>query len=323
LRKTEAEGPLKTWYREGEERQLGAYSTCTFDPVRSRFRDRKVVLTWYDARAESEGAEEIRKLRSDLLEASLPDMRMVSTIDAAAFVDTSRPEVGTLYVVRDQAFFRIDSAPLGKVKRKDGSPGTRPKLPAWKVSREIARSVLRRLEDPVFSEYSESPARPERLTPRVWATARGNGPWRAEVYTNQKLAGRPVLARGAEFLQYNARSASRLPRDMVSIRWDGCLNLAEDARVDFRLNGNYSRKFYLDGRVLFRSSKDQKSGTFSEAVEAGLHHIRVEFLPHRARASIALQASIQGSPFEMLGEPQVVFPGLHVEKQWCTVTPSG
>jgi len=235
MRPTEAESALKLRFKEGEEADLGVYSTCTFhaESFRHSPSDRKVVLTWYDARAESQDVEEIRKLKSDLLAANLPNMSMVSRIDAAAFWDTARPDEGTLYVVRDQAFFRIDSAPMGSTRRKRGSPGIQPRVPAWRVSRELARSVLRRLENPVFSQYSESPAPQERLVARALATARGNGPWRVEVYTNQQLAGRPVLARGEELLEYNAKSASRLPSEMVSIRWDSCLNLAEDARWTF------------------------------------------------------------------------------------------
>jgi len=91
--------------------------------------------------------------------------------------------------------------------------------------------------------------------------------------------------------------------------------------VDFQLNGSDPTKLYLDGHALLRSSKHRRSETFSEAVEAGLHHIRVEFVPDGPRASIALRAKIQKSRFEMLGEPDVVFPGLNVERKWCTRPP--
>jgi hypothetical protein len=293
-------------FKDPVEEDHGLYSTCSF--VGSRRKNTyPASLTWYhlpppaNADANEEDAERIKALRAALLLGTAPEMSMVSNLDAAAFANK---ETGRLYVIRDKVFFRIDSTRTTKI-------------PGWMISRSLARYVLRRLENPAFSHYADASDRVGALAPSGMSEIRGSGPWREEIYTNRRHLGRPVLVHGVDTLHYNTKTSSRLPNDILSVRWDTCLVSEAGQNLRFRLHASHDASLYLDDSRLARTSREQPVDDVVAHVEAGLHHVRVEPSLPQNHWRIDLQAGPADGPIAPIPAEQLRFPGLRVEGAWC------
>jgi hypothetical protein len=131
------------------------------------------------------------------------------------------------------------------------------------------------------------------------AVARDAGPvWRAEYYGSQDFSGPQVTVTERRLSRYWDRQNSRVPggfeTQRFSARFDTCLRLQQRREIPFQLVASGVASFSLDGREQLRiDGKERQARGAVATLEAGVHHLRVEY-SGRDWPSIALNASLDG-----------------------------
>lgn len=129
----------------------------------------------------------------------------------------------------------------------------------------------------------------------------GEGPWRATYFTDRELDKELTVLREAQ-LDHDWKKDAPLeavPPDKFSVRWDSCLVLDEATTVVLQLNANDGARVLVDGELAIDAwDKDPKtrkrgSGSAAAELEAGVHHLRVEYFESMGSAHIKLAASFE------------------------------
>jgi len=137
-------------------------------------------------------------------------------------------------------------------------------------------------------------------------------PWRGLYYGNGKLEGeaRERFDRTIEFDFGKDAPMRGIGVDDFSIRWDTCLRLEEETKVRFELSSDDGSRLYVDGDKVVENwgdhGKETRGG--SATLEAGVHHLEIEYYEARHGANVALLASFDGGkpttiPVQMLTAP--------------------
>lgn len=137
-------------------------------------------------------------------------------------------------------------------------------------------------------------------------------PWRGYYYDNAKFEGEPRerFERNIEF-EFGKESPMRgIPADGFSIRWDTCLTLEESTKIRFELSSDDGSRLLVNGEELVDNWGDHGTETKhgSIALEAGVHHLEVEYYEARHGADMKLLASFDSEkpatiPVELLAAP--------------------
>jgi hypothetical protein len=137
-------------------------------------------------------------------------------------------------------------------------------------------------------------------------------PWRGYYYGNSKLEGEPRerFDRSIEFDFGKDGPMRGIGVDDFSIRWDTCLRLAEATKIRFELTSDDGSRLYVNGEEVVDNWGDHAPQTKygSIALEAGVHHLEVEYYEARHGANVSLLASLDGGkpatiPVELLTAP--------------------
>jgi hypothetical protein len=138
------------------------------------------------------------------------------------------------------------------------------------------------------------------------------GPWRAAYYPTKDFVGEPVRTRDKDiaFEWGDDAPLDSIPADRFSVRWDTCLELDEDTEVSFQLVADDGGRVYVDGERIIDDWKNARSGPRGTTVvlEAGRHHMRVEYYERTKIAKIHVLASFDDQPpgsipSDMLSDP--------------------
>lgn len=124
----------------------------------------------------------------------------------------------------------------------------------------------------------------------------GMGPWRGDYYPTHTFEGKPILRRDND-INFNWKREppdERISADLFSMRWDTCLVIAEDTKFHFLLTSDDGSKLYVDGEPLIDmwKSKGRKSKDAPIDLEAGVHHLRLDYFEGRGSAMVTLEAAV-------------------------------
>ena len=137
--------------------------------------------------------------------------------------------------------------------------------------------------------------------------------WRAAYFGNQRLEG-PALVREERDINHDWGRAGPLegiPDDMFSARWDSCLALERAQSVTFQLTSDDGSRLFIDGRpaidIWERHMRSLTRGT-DVSLEAGVHHLRVEYYERVGVASVTLSASFDNERPRRIAPERLRFP---------------
>lgn len=137
-------------------------------------------------------------------------------------------------------------------------------------------------------------------------------PWRGYYYGNRTLEGeaRERFERSIEF-EFGKEGPMRgIGVDDFSARWDTCLRLDEAKKVRFELTSDDGSRLLVNGEQVVDNWGDHGTETKhgSVSLEAGVHHLEVEYYEARHGAVMTMLASLDGGkpetiPVELLTAP--------------------
>lgn len=145
----------------------------------------------------------------------------------------------------------------------------------------------------------------------------GEGPWRAEYFTDRKLEESTTILREQSIDHDWGKDGplEAVPPDKFSVRWDTCLRIDQAATVTLQVNANDGARVLLDGESaidVWDKDADTRRRGFGSAVvdlSEGVHHLRVEYFESLGTASIKLAASFDGEPPAAIPSDRLLYPG--------------
>lgn len=145
------------------------------------------------------------------------------------------------------------------------------------------------------------------------------GPWRGAYYSTIDFQGEPLVRREGDVrFDWKRRAPTpELPEDAFSVRWDTCMDLPESRAVTFQLVSDDGSRLYIDGELAVDNwgRHGERSRGADVPLEAGMHHLRVEYFDDRHSAAIELRASIYGELPDMLPVRLLQYPGDDLEAE--------
>lgn len=151
----------------------------------------------------------------------------------------------------------------------------------------------------------------------------GTGPWRAAYYADKALEGSPVIVR-EDTIEHDWNDTAPLEKiapDKYSVRWDTCLRIDQAGPVVFQVRANDGARVLVDGELLIDAWEKNPAtgrrgfGSGELELEAGIHHLRVEYFESMGDASIKLSASLDGSLPGPLERERLLYPGDDLDEQ--------
>jgi len=141
----------------------------------------------------------------------------------------------------------------------------------------------------------------------------GTGPWRGDYYPTHTFEGAPILRRDADidFSWGRKPPLERISADLFSMRWDTCMVLREATQVHFLLTSDDGSKLFLDGETVIDLWEAKGKAKLDKAVEleAGVHHLRLDYFERRGSAQVVLQASVDGEKPGPIPRGLLYYPG--------------
>lgn len=154
---------------------------------------------------------------------------------------------------------------------------------------------------------------------RPWK-AEDIGPWRGAYYPSKTFEGRPDLQRERDvaFDWGEQAPIDSITSDFYSARFDSCLMIDEPTEVAFMLVSDNGSRLFVDGELRIDNwapQRDEVAGV-RMTLEAGVHHLRVEYFEDRAEARLHLTASFdEHTPPGPIPAERLVFPGLELDER--------
>ncbi len=145
----------------------------------------------------------------------------------------------------------------------------------------------------------------------------GTGPWRATYYPDKDFEGRPVFVRedDVEHDWEDKAPHEQIAPDRFSVRWDTCLRLDEREQVAVELVANDGARLLIDGETVIDIwDKDPVTGRRGRGraqleLDAGMHHLRVEYFESFGKAHIELRAAFDGGVSGPFPRDRLSYPG--------------
>lgn len=143
------------------------------------------------------------------------------------------------------------------------------------------------------------------------------GPWRAQYFGNRKHEGEPEIRRDGDlrFKWDDASPLSDLPEDGFSARWDTCLQLDAPHTIAFQLVSDDGSRLWIDGALVVDNwgTHGERSRGGKAELDAGLHHVRVDYFEAKHDAMVSLSASLRGERPDSLPVRLLHYPGDEVD----------
>lgn len=139
------------------------------------------------------------------------------------------------------------------------------------------------------------------------------GPWHGQYYDNLDFEGQPRIRRDGDikFKWSDTPPMSGMPDDGFTVRWDTCMTLEESIDLRVKIVSDDGARMFIDGEQLVDSwgHRGERAKGGRKQVEAGVHHVRVEFMERNGSASITLIASLYGERPDSLPTRILTYPG--------------
>jgi len=127
----------------------------------------------------------------------------------------------------------------------------------------------------------------------------GDGMWRGLYYPTEIFEGPPTIRHDEAIdFDWGGKAAfEHLAQDKMSIRWDTCLHLKEDATISVQIVADDGARLFVDDRKIVDGWRNGSSRPASGTLEltAGAHHLQVDYHDRRGAASIVVLTSIGGA----------------------------
>lgn len=141
----------------------------------------------------------------------------------------------------------------------------------------------------------------------IWTVREPPPPWRAAYYGNERFEGPPIVHAESD-LNHDGKDRSPIegiPGDRFSARWDTCLTLGHSQSVAFQLTSDDSAHLLIDSQQVIDDWEPHARHTRGADVslEAGVHHLRVDYSQLEGSDFVTLTASFDGE------RPQRIAPG--------------
>jgi hypothetical protein len=145
------------------------------------------------------------------------------------------------------------------------------------------------------------------------------GSWRVAYYPAKNFQGEPELHRAPDvaFEWGLEPPTDSIPADYYTARFDTCLILDEDTDIAFMLVSNDGSRLFVDGEKLLNAWTRNGSSAEGERVrlDAGVHHLRVEYFEREHEAKVHLSASFdEREPPGPIPAEMLAFPGMEFDK---------
>jgi hypothetical protein len=145
------------------------------------------------------------------------------------------------------------------------------------------------------------------------------GPWRAAYYPTPDLEGEPEIRREVDvgFDWGVEPPTDSIPSDDYSARFDTCLVLDEATEVAFMLVSDDRSRLLVDGQEQIDrwQNRARTTGGKKLELEAGVHHLGVEYNERRGSAMLHLTASFDPEdPPAPIPAQMLEFPGLEIDE---------
>jgi hypothetical protein len=150
----------------------------------------------------------------------------------------------------------------------------------------------------------------------MWAVREAPPRWRAAYYANKGLRGQALVREERDVNHHNHHwtdpiSLEGIPDDRSSVRWDSCLSLERSQSIAFQLTSHDHARLFIDGRLVIDNSGrrplPRTQGT-DVSLQAGVHHLRVEYHERVKSASLTLAASFDNERPRRIAPERLRFP---------------
>jgi hypothetical protein len=138
------------------------------------------------------------------------------------------------------------------------------------------------------------------------------GPWRGQFFDNEDFEGDAKLqhARKIEFDFGKGSPIRGIGKDHWSAIWETCLILEEDATARFKVSSDDGAKVFVNGDLVVDNwgAHATRTRTGRAKLEAGVHHIRIDYFEASHGANVEVLASfddedVASIPVTMLDQP--------------------
>lgn len=145
------------------------------------------------------------------------------------------------------------------------------------------------------------------------------GSWRAAYYPAKNFQGQPELRRSVDvaFDWDLEPPTDSIPADFFTARFDTCLILDEDTEIAFMLVSNDGSRLFVDGEKVVNNWTKNGASVEGERVriDAGVHHLRVEYFEREREAELHLSASFdEREPPGPIPAQMLAFPGMEFDR---------
>ncbi len=137
--------------------------------------------------------------------------------------------------------------------------------------------------------------------------------WRAAYFGNERLEGQALVREERDVTHDWQRGGplEGIPEDYFSARWDTCLTLERAQSVAFQLTSDDGSRLIIDGQpaidIWGRHIRSLTRGA-DVSLQAGMHHLRVEYYERVSVASVTLAASFDGKRPRPIAPERLRFP---------------
>jgi len=148
----------------------------------------------------------------------------------------------------------------------------------------------------------------------MWAVREPPQRWRAAYFGNERLEGLALVREERDVAHDWKRQGPPhgIPADRFSARWDSCLTLERAQTAALQLTSDDGSRLFVDGLLVIDNwglrRLPRTRGT-DVLLEAGLHHLRVEYSQLTGSASVTLAASLDGKRPRRIAPEHLRFPG--------------
>lgn len=146
--------------------------------------------------------------------------------------------------------------------------------------------------------------------PDTAGAARGQG-WLGRYYPELDFGGEAEIRYddAIDFEWLDEPPLDGIPKDRYTVRWDTCLDLPAPDTLQFRLGSDDGSRMFIDGERVIDNWRDQAGNWINHTadLEAGVHHVRVEYYENGGDALAILNVTGPAGPLppEALRPPRL------------------
>lgn len=149
--------------------------------------------------------------------------------------------------------------------------------------------------------------------------------WRAAYFADADFEGTPTVRQEGDVdHDWGPRGSSDHPGDNgFAVRWDTCLSLEGPKTIAFQLTSETGARLLVDGRAVIDDWEAHPRHTrgVETTLEAGTHHLRVDYRGGPESASVVLAASFDGERPARIDPERLHFPDGETQRP-CTAAPA-